>query len=353
MSERRRLPELQRLNVTFCLLVVFIHAASQSVSTLDKLGWKYVLVLMCQRLAFVSVPGFFLISGVKLTLPETRATDYPRWWLRRAKALLLPYVIAATIYYGYFVRQGYFVFSEGDFLRRLVLGRLASPFYFLVALTQFIMLAPLFRRLAERYDPAVLLPFALGVMWISGMYANSIVKLFAPTAEFHYGDRVFTTYLFYYLAGCCIGARYDGFPAFLEKNRRLIATLFVCFAAADAVLSVLHFSERRSVPFLELIHTLYLISGILTLYDLALRRRSALSRPALAVDRASFLIYLYHCLTLAVAQDFAANHLPGLRPGGVLLFRLAAAYGVTIACCVLWQRLSRRVTSLFRPQTET
>lgn len=70
MSQPRR-PELSRLNVLFCLLVVFIHVASHPVSTLDPLSWQYALVLIPQRLAFVSVPGFFLLSGLKLTLPRT------------------------------------------------------------------------------------------------------------------------------------------------------------------------------------------------------------------------------------------------------------------------------------------
>lgn len=351
MSERRRLPELQRLNVLFCLLVVFIHTASHAVSALDKLSWQYAVVLVCQRLAFVSVPGFFLLSGVKLTLPETRPAHFPRWWAKRAKTLLLPYGIAAAVYYAYFVRYGT-AFSVGDFLRKLALGRLAAPFYFLVTLVQFILLAPLFRRLAERYDPAALLPFALGIMWLSGIYANNVVQLFAPEAVFRCGDRIFPTYLFYYLAGCCIGARYDAFPAFLARNRRLLWALLCCFAAADAILSVLLFSGRRSVPFLEYIHTMYIISAIAVCFDAALRLRRPLPRAALAVDRASYLVYLYHCLILTLAQD-RLNRIPGLRVGSVFALRLAAGYGVTIAACVAWQAVYRRAKRMLRPRART
>ena len=43
----------------------------------------------------------------------------------------------------------------------------------------------------------MLLPFALGLTWVSSMYFNAVLQLFVPGAVFPYGDRVFTTYLFY------------------------------------------------------------------------------------------------------------------------------------------------------------
>ena len=98
MASTQRKEELSALNVVFCLLVVFIHVASHPVSVLDKMSWSYALILMAQRLAFVSVPGFFLLSGVKLTLPREKQQSLSSYYRGRAEHLLYPYVITSLIY---------------------------------------------------------------------------------------------------------------------------------------------------------------------------------------------------------------------------------------------------------------
>lgn len=345
MPRSQRRDELSRLNVLFCLLVVFIHVASHAVASLDKLSWQFALVLIPQRLAFVSVPGFFLLSGVKLTLPRTRPQTLSAYWGGRAKSILLPYLLAAAVYYLCFVALGWFPFSLSDFAVSLVRGDLSAQFYFLIALCQFVLLAPLFRRLAARWSPVILLPFALGIMWLSSMYFNPIVQLAFPQAPyFPYSDRIFTSYLFYYLAGCCIGQHYPRFLALLKDNRGLITALAVFFAMADGAVSVLAFSGRRSAPYLELVHTLYITSAILLLFALATSRTAPLPRLAAEIDQASYLIYLYHCLVIVLFNGLTARL--GLhRVSLLLVLRLLVVYPVTIGGCVLWQRLWTRLTA--------
>lgn len=53
---------------------------------------------------------------------------------------------------------------------------------------------------------------------MSELYCAQFLQLFFPELNFPYGDRVFTTYLFYYLAGCYVGQRYDEFVAALRKT---------------------------------------------------------------------------------------------------------------------------------------
>ena len=87
---RRRLEELSVLNVILCLLVILIHVLSHAVVSLEKTSWQYALVIVPQRLAFVSVPGFFYLSGVKLTLPRERPLPLRDYYLGRIKNIYLP-----------------------------------------------------------------------------------------------------------------------------------------------------------------------------------------------------------------------------------------------------------------------
>ena len=341
MASTQRKEELSALNVLFCLLVVFIHVASHPVSVLNKMSWSYALILMAQRLAFVSVPGFFLLSGVKLTLPRDRAQSLSSYYRGRAEHLLYPYVVTSLIYYLVFVYWlKWFPFSLKDFGLYLVRGGLSAQFYFLIALTQFILLAPLFRWLARRWSPLLLVPFSVGIMWLSSMYFNGVLQVFLPGVTFQYSDRIFTSYLAYYMAGCCIGEYYPQFKEFVGKNRGLIWFLAIFFALANAGLSVLTFSGRRYIPYLEYIHTMYIFSAILALFDLALRLPSPLPSFVRSLDRISFDIYLWHCLVITLFNQYAPR-LGLSRVSVQFIARFFVTYCVTIGGCLLWRKLAR------------
>ena len=341
MASTARKSELSALNVLFCLLVVFIHVASHPVSALDKMSLPYALILMAQRLSFVSVPGFFLLSGLKLTLPRGRTQSLGAFYKSRTRTLLLPYLFTSLVYYLVFVFWlKWFPFSLREFGIYLVRGGLSAQFYFLIALFQFIALAPLFRWLARRWSPMLLIPFSLGIMWLSSMYFNGVLQVFLPDVTFQYSDRIFTSYLAYYLAGCCIGEHYPQFRDFLEKNRGLIWALFLFFAAADAGLSVLTFSGRRYIPYLEHIHTMYIFSAILALFDLALRLPSPLPSFVRSLDRISFDIYLWHCLVITLFNQYAPR-LGLSRVSVQFIARFFVTYCVTIGGCLLWRKLVR------------
>ncbi len=340
MARERRLNELSILNVLFCLLVVLIHCLSHAVSVLDKLSWQYGLVQVVQRLSFLAGPGFFYLSGVKLTLPRERKQDLRTYYVNRVKHLLAPYLLAAAISYLVFILLGYCTFSPAEFLKETALGSLSAQFYFLITLIQFILLAPMFQWLVKRYDPVVLLPLALGITWLSSMYLPSILLLFNPDDWFPYGDRIFTSYLIYFLAGCCAGNAYPTFLALLKKHRALLLASTAIFAAADGIVSVMAFSGRREAPYLELIHTLYALSTIFLLHHWAVLYGKELARRPLlrAIDRASYLIYLYHCIVITLFNEYAP-HLVGSRVIVLLPLRILVVYPATIAGCILWQRL--------------
>ena len=350
MSHANRKTELPWLNVLFCAMVLWSHCCAHPLSTLDRSSWAFQALYLLQRLSYVSVYGFFLLSGLKLTLPRRREAPPLDYYAKRMRSVFLPYVLAVLIYYLWFVVcLHYFHFSWADFAGYVVRGDLSSHFYFVVGLFQFVLLAPLLKWAVRHWSPALLLPFAMGVTWLSAFSLRPLLESIFPGLGFAYSDRVFTTYLFYYLAGCCIGQNYEGFLSAVRSAGGLIAGLFLVFTAADVYFPWRSLVQGWDLSFLEPIHQLYLMSAILACFWAATRLPPALPGWLAKVDGASFLIYLYHCLAIFLF-DYLAGRLGVHRVSTLFFPRLVVVYGAVPLLCVAWQQCSAAVRARFRPK---
>ena len=81
-----------------------------------------------------------LIAVLCLCLLYTSPPPLGRYWAKRWKGIFLPYLLAVAVYYVYFVSHGYFSFSLRDLAGYMIRGDLSSPFYFVIALAQFVLL---------------------------------------------------------------------------------------------------------------------------------------------------------------------------------------------------------------------
>lgn len=338
-AERKkdRKAELSCLNLLLCLLVIFIHASSEPVSKLLRDSWQYFAVMVPWRLAAFVVQGFFFLSGVKLCLEAEKPFHPLPFYRRRFQSVVVPYLIAVALYYCWFVHIGYFHFSLVDLARYVVVGNLVSPFYFVVTIVQFYLLAPLFRAGAKRLSVGVLL---------AGSFAVMIICRFYLLQNFAYADRVFTTYLFYFVSGCAAGAHYQDFCNFLHRWTLPLCVLWAVLAAAD--ICSFHGLVSQLKGAAEWIHTFYCIAAIPACAALCLRiARHGLPRLIVTMDAVTYPVFLCHSffifwlndkLTLLGITDLALRY--GLR--------LAFVYPVSFSLCIGAQRLRQH----FLPQRQ-
>lgn len=346
---QKRRSELSWLNLLFCAMVLWSHASSHALTYLNHGSWQYALAFSLQRVCFISVYGFFFLSGVKLTI-SPRKPRLLSFWGKRLKTILLPYCLAVAVYYFYFCEiVHYYTPSLSGYLGYVVKGNLSAQFYFVVALAQFILLAPLMRWLAERWSPVLTLPLAMMVSLLSIMYFNDILNVFWPGAWFGYSDRIFPSYLVYYLAGCCAGTKYEEFLNMLERNKGLILTGSLCVIAFDLVLCWFGYARQRPIPFAVPVSMLHYLSATLLCFLIAVRLPKTMPRWLAAVDRASFLIYLYHVLVL-VMFDVVLYYLGVTNVLIYFILRASCVYTVTPLLSVLWQRLWAAVKQMIRPK---
>ena len=335
----KRKSELSLMNVILCLLVIFIHCASTPVSIADKASWQFGVIVVLQRLAYFAVPGFIFLSGLKFSLTSDKAEfSYFRYIAGRIKRVWIPYAIAAAVYFAYFVWAHYMQPSAGEFLRMLLDGKMSSHFYFVVVIMQFYLLAPLWKKIAQKLDEpiwaAAAMSIALLVGMIFGQYLTDFIYIFYKGGIFPYADRVFSTYIFWWICGMAAGRHYGRVKRELAANFRGVTILYLAAALMSGYFGYLHFSGKQTIYWLETVHVFYTVCSIIFLFALCIKlasTRAADTKLVTLIDRTSYSIYLWHPLMLYFAKAVLAGKNASLTV--TFLVHSAFAFGGTIAVC--------------------
>ena len=333
--------ELTWLSLAFCMMVLFSHCSGHPITHLRTDSWQFALLLLLQRMSYVSVYGFFVLSGVKLMLPRSRPIQWGSYWKSRIKTLLLPYLAANVIYYWFYCWGiHWYTPSWKVFGEYLLHGNLVSPFYFLIVMFQFTLLAPAFKWVTEHVHPAVALPIALVISWGSELYLTKVIGMVIPGYQYRWSDRTFTTYLVYYLGGCYIGIHYGAFTARVRKHPVPIFLFFALSTWADLYLLYRLRVQGIWSDLVPYAHLVYLLAAILFCFWVALWLDRPLPRLLARVEQASFLIYLYHSLLIS-ALEWLSYRLHITDVGLLFCMRVPLIYIGTPILCIAWQEFVR------------
>ncbi|MBQ2752919.1 MAG: acyltransferase [Firmicutes bacterium] len=344
MYSDKRKTEISFINVLLCLLVIFIHVSSEPVTVLDKTGWEYMMVVIPWKLSSFVVQGFIFLSGLKLFVSGTDNINYSKYYISKIKNIILPYVIWVFVYYVYFMRKGYFGFSISQLAENILLGNLVSHFYFIVVIVQFYILAPLWIKLIRKTSQYITIIAALMVTVIFGKYFAHTLSVMGNGYVFRYNDRIFTTYLFYWIAGCFAGYYYEDFKKLVMENKVYITVMFAITAVVNAAFSYINLSGIRQIYFLEDMHTFYCAMAILFVFVLgmAYKEKAVKTKPALRlIDGATFGIYLCHILIINIINELMPSF--GIDSiSGRYLVRIAVVYTLSIGVCLLYRIIKER-----------
>ncbi len=346
MTSKRR-PEISILNVLFCLLVIFIHINSYAVAGFAPNTLKYTLVMIPGRLAAFVVQGFVLLAGVKLFLTGKDNVPYGKYILSRLRGVILPYAVSYALYYVFYFVVYDYPLDAAFILKHFALGSLVCHMYFIPIIFQFDLLFPLWKRIVNKCSAIIVIPFALLVSSILESFLPTMLSIAFKGVNFTYNDRIFTTYLAYWLIGCYIGKHYDSFTEILKKNFKTICTVFGTALVLCVYFSYIAFNNIAYVPFMNPLHSLYAICTIIFLYAVAIKiPEGAFAKIPLIpkIDRASYDIYLWHMMVLFFA-DFILKKLAVTAQGLSFVIRAVVVYSVTITLCILWQAFKKKCFS--------
>ncbi len=329
IPQSRLREELSVCNVLFATLVILIHLLAEPIEQLSKEGISYFIAVGLWRLSSFVVQGYFFLSGTKLFLGgppvksaplHTRESDdkfvifnkfiyHLRPWCTfyggRLRRVVIPYLCIFTIFILYFTTIGEPPPTPSALLYNFITGKLCGHFYYVILICQFYLLMPLWQRLIRKSHPVFLLPAAMLVTIMCKIYLPSLVELITGRS-FSDNGLIFTSYLFYFIAGAAIGPVYDRFRVFLQEHRKSLLHGFILLGLSNWILYWLMSRGYFYLPWLELFHMLYCLYAIPTSLSLACYFREArFLRTKLFVifDKWSYHIYLLHPLVIFVTSS--------------------------------------------------
>ncbi len=328
--------EISFASIVLCLLVMFIHISSQPVSALNRDSVQFLTVLFPWRLSAFVVQGFIFLSSLKYFL-RPPITDYRSFYLGRIKTIFLPYVLWTVIYYFFFYFAGYYSLSLADFCHYLLLGNIVSPFYFIIIILQFYALMPLWQKLFRSFDPIVLLALSFAITVLFPQSLPPFLAKFGITLS--YTDRMFPTYLLYWVLGGVCGLREERIKQFWKKRAFLLVTLCAAFGILDLYYTYQTYVFGVSVPFLETLHIFYCVFAIFAVMCVGIYVSEG---KWMRLAPYTFTAYLSHCLFLNLINFFMQAI--GITDIGLSYFlRFVFVYLATLFFCFLLQTCKQRL----------
>jgi peptidoglycan/LPS O-acetylase OafA/YrhL len=322
-------------------MVVCIHLLSEPVTRFEKGTWQYAVAFVPQQLMFVSVYGFVFLSGLKLFI-RPQVEKLRVFYKKRFVSIVVPYLVAVTVYYLIFHFSYGYSFTIENILRYYLLGRIASHMYFVVAIVQFYLLMPLWRWLLNKYGYQIPVLTSLLVMLLYRQLLVFVFKVYLPNHQLKYTDRFFLTYIAFWLMGCAAGMNYDAFCKMLSRNFSLLVTAAVISGSAFAFF-MLPREEALDGNVYELLRMSYIIIMIFTLYAAALKTRRLSvfsSKPFQWLDKNSYHVYLYHMICL-IGSGYLLDKIGIFQTVVRFPIKFVLTFGLTFGVCLVLGQLRR------------
>jgi peptidoglycan/LPS O-acetylase OafA/YrhL len=314
------------------------YVAGAPVPDFSQVGTAgYYLLRVAEQVALVGVPAFLFVSGFFIAFASGRQGRV-EWSTveARLRMLLPPFVLWSACILLARVVEGT-IAGPGSFARRLVLGQAAEPYYYVPAITQLFLLAPVIvwglkhrpastlglAGLVQVLVQAVRYPVLLGhdtpwVVWIAG----------------HLPSWFFPHLVFWFTLGVFAGLHWTALSGWLVRVRPVLPWL-------TGLLAVVAFVEwelllrASSLPWLPatttVLDSLFAAALVLCFLSGAWPELPASVRRVLEqVGERSYGVYLLHVLVLEFLARGAYHAAPMLLAHPVAFHVLLVAGGLGV-----------------------
>jgi len=289
---QRKLSEISSFEVILCLSVVLIHLLSESIDAYEKGTILSILSFSVSKMMTFVVPAFVISSGIKFAHKfEHGQFSYLSFMKGRILRIYLPYVFFSVVYYLYFVfYRRYFDFDLGALSNYILYGSIAAPFYFIALIMQFYILSPIIMLFCR------VIPANLGTILAAAVNIACIYFF----KDLRYNDRLFTSYILYWVIGCYIGMDFRISMSRLTRRKKSLIIAGMFFTVVYVLCSYLEFMSVYQHFFTEILKIAFCLSASF-MYLVSMPKSVGFFAGELAP--VTFGIYLIHCLVIFETQS--------------------------------------------------
>lgn len=324
--------EVNVMSAILCLCVITIHLTATPVTQLMPGSLWHILIFIVNKVLVFSVPGFLFLSGFKLfSQYGQREYDLKQFYAKRLRSVVLPYVICVLLYFVYYYAKHWAAISSiPEFI---LLGTLASHFYYIVIAVQMYLLFPLLKKAVNRF-PLI----TAGLSFLSTL-------TFYAYVHFTHSDRFAGTYLFFFVMGMLF-RKYD-LVEHCIRHFKVILALYLLFSVPHFTALYRSFYGYGGYYSLAnaatVIYDGIAICFIFALCTIACRKWEFAVRITQPLSRVSYFVYLYHMLPIIILQYDLFPRFP-LTPRQQFLISCVVIYGMVFLYAVLDNRLREKAT---------
>ena len=302
--ERKR--ELNYMNAIACLFVILIHVLSLGISSAERTSWQAAVIYFPWRLSAFVVPMFLYTGAVKMARQfmdrEVTMKEYGQYFLHRIQKIYIPYVLWTVLYYLSFMKIDFVHGNLKEFLSYLLIGNLASPFYYIIIIMQFYFLMPLWIWMIKHLSAYLAIGISL-LITVCMQQSSYILSLFGLT--FAYTDRIFPTYIIFWTVGLYVGKYYESIvPTFTGKLGQIIGGVVIVLCAG---LAYVQYTGRALGLYMADVKMVADLLSIMFVHSVSLQLTHAPNGVQNVLQKlyeSSFFVYLSHCLFLTLGTYY-------------------------------------------------
>ncbi|MDR3560266.1 MAG: acyltransferase [Negativicutes bacterium] len=357
----KRITAIEHIRGLAMLGVVGIHTGAYSLTNPEVNIHLFAALEIFTRF---TVPIFFFVSafGLFRQYPPDNPLDYGRYFVRRARTVLIPYLVWSLLYMARqsWLTDDWWQWSPPYIYEHFLFGLASYQLYFLVILLWFYLLMPLWRAMLPRLlekpvqGLTLLLILQIAFNYYSSYHIHPATdNYYLRLALQHRLSYLPLHYLFIFLFGGVCALRFSDLIDFVDRHRQGVNYFFILTLGGmlGCYYWLLFFADYVPVQAVDTIHQL---SPIGVLYTLAatlflvarFTRREPTGAAALllgSLSRYSYPVYLVHPLIMYYLIDQLAYFDLTMTVPVVLLF-----YVTTIAASLCFGALLE-TTSRFLP----
>ncbi len=331
--------ELNYFNAFACLCVILVHILSIGITNLDRTSIELFTVYIPWKFATYVVPAFLFSGAVKMAFSfEREDSNYFKYIFKRILKIYLPYCFWVVIYYLYFLAIGWVEKGFVPLLKYILIGDLSAQFYYVIIVMQFYFLQPLWKLIVKKIPFYVAIPTS-ALITVFMYRFETLLSYFG--INFEHRSRLFISYLVFWVIGLYVGKHYEKIKESILKNK-----FSVILALVPILLTVtLSWWQHSKAIYIFDGDFLKLFTDILSIFvffaiSLLIETKGSeiIKRPLTFIHKASFSVFLSHCLVLQVVTNVLKGL--GITDTAVLILaRAVACYTLPFILWFIWDKV--------------